>query len=820
MILIACGRQGMAAQELQALLSAHAPQQDGIAPEEKLPDMIWARLYRAFSSYLFRRSDVIDFFHGQLKEAVGKRYLKDEVDRNATHKIIADYFEKRWREPYIRALEELPHQLTKASDWDGTERVLCDLQFVEAKCLAGMLFDIMQDLDRATGRKELISLFRMHKALSLSLPSLSARPELALQTVYNRLVWFDKLPPVLTKAVKNARTHLDTHYSWISAEAPIPGSQFQGTLSIQFDMQSSIQSLSPGSNSVAIASIEGYVEIRDLKYGELIETRKFNHSGITALALREDSTTMIYLDLDGIIQSEQEHKLLEGRRGEELIAYHSSAGVIAVQKNNSLVAYNPHINESTILADDLPVSLKVLRVTPDGQNILFVAGKKPQMRGVAKWTASGWNTVTQSYTGPPIIDADIDPEGRHVMFATQDRQIQIVEIETKSVVGQLFYQQRDEVIIHGKPIKGRFGVDDTKGWIFFATEPGQIACWNWEIDKVCRLEDYRQAVTDPVFLCLFEVMLSSGNLLMTTQSGVKIISKDFYHSNIKKHDAAIGDCVVTASGKVVSVSELDQSVRWFSAHGLNQLHAQSHRVPTSIAPCEESDDVIIGTGQGLVWKQPPDCEIKAKDIFMAFAEPVVSLFSVNSRTVIAAGKSGRVIRVNLSKDKVDVIWHSSGFQAQLKVLPAGRNGLFWSIYREEKADMHTIISLVHDIDKQTVILKDDKILNDIDVSRDGASLCIAAKSVRVLLKTHSGWETAYKRNTPVSHIAFLANGEMIAAVLWEKPWLEIWNVSEGLPTVATIDLPGNSSCISAKGNWIVAGFLSGDIVSMYFHEKG
>ena len=84
--------------------------------------MLWVRLYRAFGAYLFERSGVTDFFHGQLKEAVGKCYLREESDRNATHRTIADYLEKRWREPYLRALYELPHQRTKATDWDGVEK--------------------------------------------------------------------------------------------------------------------------------------------------------------------------------------------------------------------------------------------------------------------------------------------------------------------------------------------------------------------------------------------------------------------------------------------------------------------------------------------------------------------------------------------------------------------------------------------------------------------------------------------------------------------------------------------------------------------------
>ena len=149
MSLIACGRYGMTAEELQILLRNHAPHIGSEAVPERLPDMLWTRLYRAFSAYLFRRSGVIDFFHTQLKEAVGKRYLQQGADRKNTHKTIADYFETRWLEPYIRALDELPHQRTKAEDWEGVEKTLTDLRVIEAKCAAGMTYDLISDYNTA-----------------------------------------------------------------------------------------------------------------------------------------------------------------------------------------------------------------------------------------------------------------------------------------------------------------------------------------------------------------------------------------------------------------------------------------------------------------------------------------------------------------------------------------------------------------------------------------------------------------------------------------------------------------------------------------------
>ena len=82
---LACSRQGMTSSELQGLLARHGPQLSNDIAFEKLPDMRWSRLYRAFSSYAFVRSTLIDFFHPQLKQAVENRYLSDEKQRVAVH---------------------------------------------------------------------------------------------------------------------------------------------------------------------------------------------------------------------------------------------------------------------------------------------------------------------------------------------------------------------------------------------------------------------------------------------------------------------------------------------------------------------------------------------------------------------------------------------------------------------------------------------------------------------------------------------------------------------------------------------------------------
>ena len=143
--LIACSRQGMTSEEMQTLLARHAPAfSDGSRPD-RLPDMLWSRLQLSLDAYLFERSGAVDFFHGQLKQAVGARWLKEKEVRVQNHQLIAYYFRNRWAEPYLRALDELPHQELKCEDWIGLTKTLCNLEFIRQKCAAGLFYEMLTD---------------------------------------------------------------------------------------------------------------------------------------------------------------------------------------------------------------------------------------------------------------------------------------------------------------------------------------------------------------------------------------------------------------------------------------------------------------------------------------------------------------------------------------------------------------------------------------------------------------------------------------------------------------------------------------------------
>ncbi len=112
-------------------------------PEEKLPVVLWSRLYFDLQPYLAeRRADATSlfaFYHRQLDQVARERFLAPV--RGARHRALAKYFAERElflgeaRRPNLRMLSELPYQQTHAGDmWNELYQTLTNFEFLEAKC--------------------------------------------------------------------------------------------------------------------------------------------------------------------------------------------------------------------------------------------------------------------------------------------------------------------------------------------------------------------------------------------------------------------------------------------------------------------------------------------------------------------------------------------------------------------------------------------------------------------------------------------------------------------------------------------------------------
>ena len=140
---LAHGRVGMASQELSDLLARK------LGAEAAATAL---RIERGLRRYLQRRGPQLDFFHGQLRQAVFEEY-SDHGDPADVHSDIATYFREladpegnqTWKGNNPRPFLQVMFHLVGAQRSEELCQTLCDLRFVEARCRHGHVFELIAD---------------------------------------------------------------------------------------------------------------------------------------------------------------------------------------------------------------------------------------------------------------------------------------------------------------------------------------------------------------------------------------------------------------------------------------------------------------------------------------------------------------------------------------------------------------------------------------------------------------------------------------------------------------------------------------------------
>ena len=810
--------------------------------QTQLPVVVWARLQSELDPYIaLRRADnteLLGFFHPQVGEEAAALFLP-EAERLQRHRTLAKFFfdqPLKWQEsgqslPNLRCLSELPYHQTQGALRSELLETLTAPEFVETKAAAGMSYDLLADLDRALYRWDCTCLHQLRQALVQAVPWMARRTKISLQVFFNRLNWIDPVAPALKSVLTRWDAYLEARGFWLKAAAPLSGTEAKSSTRFTLGNPTVIQSLSPDYSALAAATIDGALELRDTVHGTTLDRRQIRASGIVAIALRQD-LTVAFTTREGVIGIETSDAALSGRKGEKILIAHPRHGILCVDQNHSLVAWNPEKDSITHLADNLPQPLVALRLTPDRAMAFFVAGHNPQLAGFSCWDNNTWRTVTFIPQCPRVIDADLDPMGKQALLSCLDRSIRLLTVENPSTSLAVLknYEAHPEGI-QGKPLKVRFGKDKSSArWIFFATKSGYLAAWHWEDNQLVRLENLHRSVTAPSSLAVFEVNPDTGRLFYSTETFGREISQTDVYRSTGGHLATVTTCQLTDTEKVVSLSELEQTVGWFTSNGLTPLASQPLRFPTALAARPGSDEVFLGDSRGCIWVHHPHLPPPDHNRIQVMTESLVHIEALSPHQVLAAGKSGRIMKLNIKKERMQVVWSGSGFRNQLKILPAGRAGLCWSVYRDELIGDSLVISLVTEVNRERVFLKKEPSFFYLDtaISSDGAKLALAGgeavevfRSVRKRFWRRPDWVLQYRRETTVKRLAFLGHGEFLAVILFDSPWLEVWAVDEGLPTVAAAEIPGmlgpaigGASCLGTRGHSLVVGFHSGDLMSL------
>jgi WD40 repeat protein len=446
---IACGRHGMTAEELQTLLKAHAPRIDPNAEAPKLPDMSWSRLYRSLSAYLFERSGVIDFFHGQLKEAVGKRYLEEESSRDAAHQAIAGYLKGRWREPYARALDELPHQQTRAGNWQALVEILCDLQFIELKCQAAMTYDLGADYESALTAEGVrgesrFGLDEFARFVHAQSHVLARNAALTFQQAANEP---DSTAPARA-AHARMKTGLETRPWFQYVNKPQSRSACLLTLTGHTDSVTSC-AFSPDGRRIVSASRDETLKLWNANTGAEMSTLEGHTWYVHACAFSPDGSRIVSASEDCTL------KLWDAQTGAELatLAGHTSAVyacayspdgrlIVSASGDRTLKLWDAQTGADLATLAGHTLSVKGCAFSSDGRRIVSASGDDT----LRLWDArTGAELATLK--GDKVMGCAFSPDGRHIVSTSWDNTLKFWDARTGAISHshflKLLYRVRD-----------------------------------------------------------------------------------------------------------------------------------------------------------------------------------------------------------------------------------------------------------------------------------------------------------------------------------------------------------------------------------------
>ena len=235
--LLAHARRGLSVDELASLFIQALGLEETPGSREAAADTVNLFL-RQVRPFLARRESRYDFFFESFKMAALERYVAEGDEQAISkrpplewHRLLAAYFEslptwqeaatspqaKLARQPTRRKVSEAPHHLIQAGRWEGLEATLCDLDFIEAKCAAGMTYELVTDYDVALEalpeaheerRKQQEHEERIKRYIE-NLIAFSRRETPSLEVIPSVIPWTDREIEADTKRIIDSPGRLD-----------------------------------------------------------------------------------------------------------------------------------------------------------------------------------------------------------------------------------------------------------------------------------------------------------------------------------------------------------------------------------------------------------------------------------------------------------------------------------------------------------------------------------------------------------------------------------------------------------------------------------
>jgi len=589
-------------------------------PEQRLPVVIWSRLYFDIEPYLIEKSadgtSLLAFYHRQFGEVIIEEYLSAE-DKKKRHKGIAEYFGKQSlyiesetkKTPNLRKLSELPYHQTYGNVWKELYDTLTDTEFLEQKNTYFSVYELLEDYriacemipQEGEAGKQRIVIQAFDQTLDRASFVLKENPELTFPQIYNHLQWQSDENILLKNKLEFEKNRFDRPWLWIISE--------------------------PSESSGLIRTFTGHTES--------VDTCAFNPEDTRIVSGGFDKTLKIWDSETG-----KEICTLKGHFKKVNSCAFSPEGnhIVSASRDRTLRLWNAETGEEIFTLNGHKIAVYACAFSPDGKRIVSGGFDK---------TLKLWDTKTgkeisslHGHTGS-IEACSFSPDGKYILSGSRDKNLKLWDAET----GKEIFTLKG----HTNGVRGcAFSPDGN----LIVSAGGILKLWNAKTgEEVFTLKNQK---TDYVLTCAFSpdsryIVSGGSNLtLWDANTGLEI-------TTFKGHEGGVNDCTFSPDGKRIVSGGGDKTLKLWDVKTEKKISSPSGHTEVTgrFAFSPDGTRIVSGGSLDKTWN-------KSLRLWDVSNEKEISTLSGHTKSIIsfAFSPDGKRI-VTGSGDKTLKLWDAT-----------------------------------------------------------------------------------------------------------------------------------------------------------------
>ena len=420
----------------------------------------WAAfLFANDGRYRLYHASLRDFLSGSIAEGrltrADRHLVKEMAERTRqAHRRIAKHYRQAANGDWMRlaavdggyGLRQLVAHLAMAGEWDALYALLTDFDFLEARCRATSVFDLVADYRLALDAwpqgddktRDVLAAFEERVRLEAS--CIARAPEWLFPALYNELRWLDDpLPSLCEAAAERRKATRPLLRSRLDPRVKTPSRSHVQTGHTDFV---SAVAVSPDGRFIVSGSQDRTVKVWDAQSGALLRSLK-GHTSVSAVAVSPDGCFIISGSWDQTVkvwdaQSGALLRSLGGHTGPVLAVAVSSDGRFIVSGS-----WDGTVKVWDAQSGALLRSLKGhtdfvfdVAVSPDGRFLVSGLGD-----GTVKvWDAQNGELLCslKGHTGQ-VNTVAVSPDGRFLVSGSEDHTIRAWNLQRRDEGQVLFW---------------------------------------------------------------------------------------------------------------------------------------------------------------------------------------------------------------------------------------------------------------------------------------------------------------------------------------------------------------------------------------------